>query len=54
MVQSAQNNLNEGYLRPIVFLGNESLGIRATDLTVNVAIAAWEWPSYMSPESKEA
>ena len=49
-----KNNLDEGYLRPIVFLGNESLGIRATDLTVNVAIAAWEWPSYMSPESKEA
>lgn len=47
------NNLNEAYIRPIVYLGNESLGIRATDLSVNVAIAAWEWPSYMSPEKKE-
>ena len=48
------NNLEEGYLRPIVYLGSESLGIRATELSVNVAIAAWEWPSYMSPEAKES
>ena len=47
------NNLNEAYIRPIVYLGNESLGIRATDLSVNIAVAAWEWPSYMSPEKKE-
>ena len=47
------NNLNEAYIRPIIYLGNESLGIRATDLSVNVAVAAWEWPSYMSPEKKE-
>ena len=50
----AKNGLKEGYLRPIVFLGSESLGIRATELSVNVAVAAWEWPSYMSPEAKEA
>ena len=44
----AKNDLKEGYLRPIVFLGSESLGIRATELSVNVAVAAWEWPSYMT------
>ena len=32
-----KNNLDEGYLRPIVFLGSESLGIRASELSVNVA-----------------
>ena len=48
-----KNQLDEGYLRPIVFLGSESLGIRATELSVNVAVAAWEWPSYMSPEAKK-
>jgi len=48
-----KNNLIEGYLRPIVVLGSESRGIRAKDLSVNVAVAAWEWPSYMSPESKK-
>ena len=48
-----ENNLDEGYIRPIVYLGAESLGIRAFDLSVNVAVAAWEWPSYMDPEAKE-
>ena len=48
-----KNNLEEGYLRPIVYLGNEGLGLRAKDLSVNVAIAAWEWPSYMDPKAKE-
>jgi len=47
------NKLDEGYIRPIVYLGAESLGIRALDLSVNVAVAAWEWPSYMDPEAKE-
>jgi branched-chain amino acid aminotransferase len=49
-----KNNLKEGYIRPIVFLGAESMGIRAKDLvSVNVAVACWEWPSYMSPEAKK-
>ena len=38
----------------MVYLGSESMGLRATDLSVNTAVAAWEWPSYMSPESKES
>lgn len=48
-----ENKLEEGYIRPIIYLGNEGLGLRAKDLSVNVAIAAWEWPSYMSPEAKQ-
>ena len=48
-----KNNLEEGYIRPIVYLGNEGLGLRAKDLSINVAIAAWEWPSYMDPKSKK-
>ena len=50
----SKNNLEEGYIRPMVYLGSESMGLRATDLSVNTAVAAWEWPSYMSPESKES
>ena len=29
------------------------MGLRAEGLKVHVGIAAWEWPSYMSPESLE-
>ena len=49
-----KNKLQEGYIRPIVFLGGESMGLRAKDLvSVNVAVACWEWPSYMDPEAKK-
>jgi branched-chain amino acid aminotransferase len=50
----SKNNLREGYIRPIVFLGSESMGLRSQDsLSVNVAIACWEWPSYMDPGAKK-
>lgn len=48
-----ENNLEEGYLRPMVFLGSEAMGLRADNLNTHVMVAAWEWPSYMSPEAKE-
>ena len=47
------NELPEGYIRPIVFLGSEQMGLRAEGLSVHVAIACWPWPDYMSPESRE-
>ncbi len=47
------NNLEEAYLRPMVFLGSEGMGLRADNLQVHVMVAAWSWPSYMSPEAKE-
>ena len=50
----SKNKLLEGYIRPIVFLGSESMGLRSQDsLSVNVAIACWEWPSYMDPDAKK-
>ena len=49
----AANELDEGYLRPMCFLGSEGMGLRADGLSVNVAIAAWPWPSYMAPEARE-
>jgi len=47
------NNLDEAYLRPMAFLGSEGMGLRADNLKVHVMVAAWSWPSYMSPEAKE-
>ena len=37
----------------MVFLGSEGMGLRADNLKVHVMVAAWSWPSYMSPEAKE-
>lgn len=49
----AANGLEEGYLRPMVYLGSEAMGLRAKGLSVNLVIAAWPWPNYMDPESRE-
>ncbi len=48
-----QNNLPDAYIRPMVFYGSEGMGLRAEGLKVHVIVAAWSWPSYMSPEAKE-
>lgn len=47
------NNLPQAYLRPMVFYGSEGMGLRANNLKVHVMVAAWSWPSYMSPEALE-
>lgn len=47
------NELEEGYLRPMCFLGSEGMGLRADNLKTHVMIAAWPWPSYMDPEARD-
>ncbi|MCP5162584.1 MAG: branched-chain amino acid transaminase [Hahellaceae bacterium] len=49
----AENHLDAAYLRPMAFYGSEGMGLRAENLKVHVMVAAWAWPSYMSPEAKE-
>jgi branched-chain amino acid aminotransferase len=49
----AANERTEGYLRPMVYLGSEAMGLRAKDLSVNLCIAAWPWPDYMDADSRE-
>lgn len=45
------NNLREGYLRPIVFLGAGAMGVYPADNPVRVVIAAWKWGKYLGPEA---
>ena len=49
----AANELREGYLRPVVYLGSEGMGLRAADLSIHAAIACWPWPDYMHPSARE-
>jgi branched-chain amino acid aminotransferase len=46
------NGIVDGYLRPVVFRGSEMMAVSAQNTTIHVAIAAWPWPSYFSPEEK--
>lgn len=48
-----ENNLHEAYLRPMAFYGSEGMGLRADNLQTHVIVAAWHWPSYMSPDARE-
>ena len=45
------NNLEEGYIRPMCFYGAQGMGLRADNLKTHCIVAAWDWPSYMSPEA---
>tara|TARA_R110001599_G_scaffold12117_11_gene56935 strand:- start:2639 stop:3565 length:927 start_codon:yes stop_codon:yes gene_type:complete len=48
-----ENGLEEAYLRPMCFYGSEGMGLRADNLKMHVIVAAWDWPSYMSPEARD-
>lgn len=37
------NNLASAYIRPLIWVGSEKLGIAAKDNTIHAAIAAWHW-----------
>lgn len=43
-------NITEGYVRPVVWLGSEYMKIYAPGNKVHTAIATWAWPAYFSKE----
>ena len=44
------NNLSEGYLRPLVFMGAGPMGLGAMSNPTRVAIVTWEWGAYLGEE----
>jgi len=44
------NRYSSGYLRPLIYLGSEALGLGALSNTVHIAIAAWQWGAYLGDE----
>ncbi|KAA5606962.1 branched-chain amino acid aminotransferase [Roseospira marina] len=48
------NGIADGYVRPLAWRGSEMMGVSAQHNRINLAIAAWEWPSYFSPEARMA
>ena len=45
-----ENKLEECYIRPIVFLGHNQMGLNPNGVDVRVAIAAWPWGAYLGDE----
>ncbi|MEW6267709.1 MAG: branched-chain-amino-acid transaminase [Thermodesulfobacteriota bacterium] len=46
-----RNELEECYIRPLVFLGDGEMGL-AADNAVRVAIAAWRWGAYLGADGQ--
>lgn len=45
------NGLEEGYLRPVVFLGEGAMGIYAPNNPVRTSVIAWKWGAYLGDEA---
>jgi branched-chain amino acid aminotransferase len=44
------NKLTSCYLRPIIWIGSEKLGISAKSNTVHASVAAWTWGAYLGED----
>lgn len=47
------NGIKDGYVRPVAWRGSEMMGVSAQSTKIHLAVAAWPWPSYFSPEALE-
>ena len=45
-----ENKLTSCYIRPIVWIGSEKLGVSAKGNTIHSSIAAWEWGAYLGED----
>ena len=44
------NQLESCYLRPLVWIGSEKMGVSARGNTIHVGIAAWPWGAYLGED----
>ena len=45
------NKLEEGYLRPIVWVGDGAMGVYAPNNPIRTAVAAWKWGTYLGEDA---
>ncbi len=48
-----RNHLEEGYMRPLAFIGDGEMGLNPGNNAVRVAIIAWAWGKYLGEEGLE-
>ena len=44
------NQLNSGYIRPLVWVGSDKLGISPKGNRIHLMVAAWAWGAYLGEE----
>ena len=47
------NEMREGYIRPLVYVGHGAMGLNPGDNPIRVAIATWPWGKYLGDEGVE-
>jgi branched-chain amino acid aminotransferase len=45
-------NISDGYVRPVAWRGSEQMGVSGQANKIHLAIAAWVWPAYFTPEAR--
>ncbi len=48
-----RNHLEEGYIRPIVFIGEGAMGLNPGSNPIRVAVIAWPWGKYLGEDGME-
>ncbi len=48
------NHLEEGYIRPLVFIGAGAMGLNPAANPIRVAVLAWAWGRYLGEDALEA
>lgn len=44
------NHLDEGYIRPLAYIGYGEMGLYAKEAPINLSIAVWPWGTYLGEE----
>ncbi|MFQ5949873.1 MAG: branched-chain amino acid transaminase [Nitrospiria bacterium] len=44
------NHLDEGYIRPLAFIGYGEMGLYAKEAPIHLSIAVWPWGTYLGDE----
>lgn len=45
-----ENNLDSGYIRPLIWIGDKKLGVSPKGNTIHAMVAAWAWGAYLGEE----
>ena len=45
-------NVQNGYIRPVIWRGSEMMAVSAQKTKIHVAITTWEWGTYFDPKLK--
>jgi branched-chain amino acid aminotransferase len=48
-----RNHLDEGYIRPIAFIGDGAMGLNPGSNAIRVGVIAWPWGKYLGEEGIE-